>query len=181
VAIPDPDERFVTLAALADWMSSPSLSGSPELNDALAATLANIARKVGPLTAGPHTFRVYPSGRGRLVLPVMDVGSVVVTDPGGHVVEPFDVDLEAGVVTLVSAPAQGRAWSVTVTRPAFEQDVSEAVKIVASHLYGVRRPKDAARQRAGIPVTDDGVPASGFAFPRRAEQLLAPHRLAGFA
>lgn len=178
MAIPETDARFVTLAALSEYLKMPTTGPANDLlNDKLDAALAYVATRVGPLDVAQRTYRAYPTPSGRLCLSADRLAAVVeVRDPDGAVVVPVDVDLEAGIVNVGRVWSRTRAWEVDATREAFAADVSEAVKIIASHLYELHRGRDA---RPGFtPSADDSTPPpSGFAIPRRASELLGPHLL----
>lgn len=178
MAIPNPDGRFVTLAALAAFVKAPTTGVTNALlNDKLDAALAYVATRVGPLDVGQRTYRAYPTPSGRLCLSADRLAAVVeVRDPDGAVVVPLDVDLEAGIVNVGHVWSRARAWEVDATRETFSADVAEAVCIIASHLYDVHRGRDV---RPGFtPSTDDSIPPKfGFAIPRRAAELLGPYLL----
>jgi len=179
------DTRFVTLAALKEWMRLPSSMQEnleAALDECLDAALENVSDKCGPLDTAERTYQVWPSGRS-LVLPDTHLMSVsLITDPDGNV---YDVPARrinnlAGVIEVV---ARGRIvtglWTVTARAREHGASLRLAVKIIASHLYETQRGRAVntateGMMRGATPVGDpSGVP-KGFAIPSRAAELIKP-------
>ncbi|MHB1063534.1 MAG: hypothetical protein ACYC1Z_03410 [Georgenia sp.] len=176
------DTRFVTLAEQKAFqkLAPDSTTEDVHVNEALNAAIENVDSKVYvSLTGGDHVMRVRSSSR-YLVLPTTHLEAVVsVTAPDGSVLATgdLDVDLEAGIVTVPRALAG--TWTVTVTPPAAaEASIRQAVKIIASHLFGVHRGSPAG-PRGGIDAQQIEASLAGFAIPRRAAELLAAYAVGG--
>lgn len=173
-----PVDPPVTVDELAAWMKIPTPVVAPEsdwLQDALDAALEHVEDNAGSVATGAREYLVYPAGA-LLVLPDARLQAVTsVVDPDSNVVTPTATNLLAGIVTLPYSPPDGRRWTVTATSEDTRQSLVEAVKIIASHLYGVHRGQ------AGMPggraystASEDTVQtAAGFAIPRRAAQLMS--------
>lgn len=143
-----------------------------------------VESKVGPLGSDSIELVVHQPGP-VLVLPIKNLTSVVsVVDAQGREVPSDGItpNLRAGLVTIESS---GRApWTVTVAAAERAASVRQAIKIVAAHLWETQRGRAGGGARnsvytaAGDPTNTAPI-AQGFAFPRRAEQLLAPYALLG--
>jgi len=188
--VADVDERFVTLRQLADFMRAPDLASGDDadlLDECLDSALDVVAERVGPLDNDVVTYTVRPRGAS-LVLPDTDLEELIsVTDPSGAAVTVQYPNLAAGVIAL-ERPVPG-PYTVAVRTRAFTASVAPAVKIIASHLFEIHRPRAFARQNrmtgGGVvelsPVADEATVRRGFAIPARAADLLAPFRRpAGF-
>lgn len=170
----------LTLVDLQQHLNMPDLpaDGDPrrgELQRALDTATAEVTRMTGLLDATSATVRV-PSGRGRaLSLPYVRLTSVVVRDPGGWVTAPLFVDLEAGVVGVLSTGLPGTSWSVDCTRDEpWPAALQTAALDWAAHVYDTQRT-------TLNPVADDDVALPSFALPNRVAEFLTPYRLPGIA
>lgn len=179
------DTRFVTLAALKEWMRLPATlpeNLADALDECLNSALENLTDKCGPLDSAERTYQVWPSGRS-LVLPDTHLVSVsTITDPDGNVhdVPARRINRMAGVIEVV---ARGRIvtgeWTVTARTREHGDSLSLATKIIASHLYETQRGRAVnsatdAIMRGSTPAGDpSGVP-KGFAIPSRAAELIRP-------
>lgn len=177
---PESPAPAVTLHEMVTWLRAPSYeTQEPEktmLAEALASAIEHVESKTGPIVSASRTYEVRPS-RDKLVLPDTFLVEVAeVRDPDGRVVEPFDVNLPAGIVELAATPSTRRAWTVVARSRADVSSLKLAVKIIASHLF------DTVRRRPGAagttyPSGEDGAPdGDGFAIPRRAATLIGPYR-----
>jgi hypothetical protein len=182
---PVEDLRPVTLSELAAWMNAPSLATDNDLGEALDSALEWVTEEVGPIESVARQYVVWPSGHS-LVLNDDHLEAVTaIEDPDGTVVEvpAKRINLLAGVIEV---QPRGRLtagpWLVTATTREHGASVRQAVKIIASHLYEVKRGRAAAGSAASYlanaqPV-GDGTLGRGYAIPRRAEHLLAPFQRA---
>ncbi len=180
-------ELLVSVAEVADFLgmipTDPAREGE-KLTEAVEAAHEQVEFKIGPLDTDDIEFVVHQPGPS-LVLPLKHLASVVsVVDADDREISAssFTSNLRAGIVTLDS---YGRApWTVTVTAPARSASVRQAIKIVAAHLWETQRGRGSDTKRnqiytAAADAADGAAPGQGFAFPRRAQQLLAPYMLRG--
>lgn len=171
----------VTVDALAEYMGiTTSDSRYSQLFDVLKTAQERVDVMVGEQSSMVVRV-VQPSGR-NLVLPALRLQSVEsISDPAGTSVGVTDctINLEAGIVVLPSAPVVAGGYTVTYTTRALYA-AAEAVKIIASQLWETRRGRVGARADtfAGGDMVDTRY---GFAIPRRADDLLAPFTVPGFA
>lgn len=177
----------VTLDQMLAWLRAGDLEANDKtlLQEHLNSALGMVAEIVGNLDHTETTVRVYPTASGyiRMPFPIDSTASVTVADPNGTTVTADDVDYEAGVIDLGTAWTTRKAWTVTATPAAPATSVLLAVKIIASHLFDVHRGKSntTAGAQPWMQSADDLVPPSGFAMPRRAQELLAPYARGPFA
>lgn len=150
------------------------------LQEALDVAIEHVEKLCGPVASAERTYQVRPK-RTKLVLPVTMVTTVTeVTDPDGNVIEPEDVDLEAGIITLPTWPVSQKAWTVTATTGDDVKALERAVKIIASHLYADHRGGAGLPGGRAYPTgSEDTVSPMGFSIPRRAAELMAPYLLTG--
>jgi len=169
---------FVELEDLKRYLrrSSATTDDDDDLVEHLQSAIDLVEAELGDvLTASGvgREFAVYADGT-HLILPVTRLVEVTeVVGPDGDVVEPAAVNLLAGVVVLPrSAPG---TYTVTATVRDHSDALRLAVKITAAHLVATA-PRGSAERGAGrftsTPGADEMVP-TGFALPRRAEQLIA--------
>ena len=179
------DSALVTVKQLADFINAPEYAEDTKtepgstLLESLEAAVEWVESQVGPLESVTRDYTVYPDGRA-LVLPDTHLVAITaITDPDGRPVTiPTDVNRLAGVITFPTRLRRGE-WTVTAQSREHGSSVALAVKIIASHLFDVKRGASSDGPRAGIfsPVNGDGPSGTtGFAIPRRAAQLLAPFR-----
>lgn len=178
---PAEDLRPVTLSELAAWMNAPSLATDEALGEALDSALEWVTEEVGPIKSVAREYVVWPSGHSLVLNDDHLVSVTSIEDPDGNAVDvpAKRVNLLAGVIAVQPRGklADG-PWLVTATTREHGASVRLAVKIIASHLYDVKRGRAATGSAAGIlanaqPV-GDGTRGTGYAIPRRAEHLLAP-------
>jgi hypothetical protein len=170
----------LTLDDLRDHLNMPDLPGDGdprrrEMQRALDTATAEIQRMTGLIDAGTVTIRI-PTGRSPLLaLPYVRLTSVVVRGPGGAVVAPQFVDLEAGLVALGYGLPPGSAWSVDCTRDdPWPAALQTAALDWAAHVYDTQRT-------TLNPTTDDDVALPSFALPNRVSEFITPYRLPGMA
>ncbi|MCR6647791.1 MAG: hypothetical protein NVV70_06485 [Cellulomonas sp.] len=179
------DSALVTVKQLADFINAPEYAADVKaepgrtLKESLDATVEWVETQVGPLDSVARDYTVYPDGRA-LVLPDTHLVAVTaIVDPDGHPVTiPTDVNRLAGVITFPGRLRRGE-WTVTAQSREHGSAVSLAVKIIAAHLFDVKRGGNADGPRASIfdPVNGGSTGGkTGFAIPARAAQLLAPFR-----
>jgi len=176
-------EPCVTLAQQAAFQrfpAAPTGQDAIDLQEDLDAAIEQVEVCCGPVAQAERTYTVRPK-RNKLVLPVVMVTAVgTVTSPDGVVVEPYDVDLEAGIIVLPTWPATEKAWTVGASTGNDVKSLVLAVKHIASHLYGIRRGHAALPGGRAYPTVDDAtVTVAGFAIPRRAADLMAPYLRSG--
>lgn len=171
----------VTVTDLAEYMGITSAdSRYGQLADVLNTAQERVDVMVGEQSSAVVRV-VQPSG-GNLVLPAHRLQSVVsISDPAGTPVEVSDcvINLAAGIVVLPSAPAVAGGYTVTY-ETAVLYAAAEAVKIIASQLWETRRGRVGARADA-FAGGDMVETRYGFAIPRRADDLLSPFLVPGFA
>lgn len=180
------DSTLVTVRALADFIDAPGYADDVRtepgrtLKEALDAAVEWVETQIGPLDSAARDYTVYPDGRS-LVLPdthLLEVSAITAPD-GSDVAVPDDVNRLAGVITFPARLRRGE-WTVTATTREHGASVALAVKIIAAHLFDVKRGASSAGPRTDIfnPVGGDTLTggSSGFAIPRRAAQLLAPFK-----
>lgn len=150
------------------------------LQEALDVAVEHVEKLCGPISSADREYKVRPK-RTKLVLPVTMVTKVTeVTDPDGNVVDPDDVDLEAGIITLPHWPASEKAWTVTATTGDDVKSLERAAKIIASHLYEDHRGGGLLPGGRAYPTGgEDTTSSMGFSIPRRAAELMAPYLLTG--
>lgn len=133
---------------------------------------------VGPIVQRTVTERVTTTGSGALVLsrpPVVSISSIASAPSGAPVAGPFDLSSRAGIVygmqsgTYTVTYLAGRVTSASDV----PGDLAMAILIIAKHLYETRRGQSSRPSSLG---ESEPVLPYGFAIPRRAEELLAPHR-----
>lgn len=177
----------VALDELADFLNAEQLKTAgpdrDQLQEVLDAAIEQVEDRVGPLDSAVVQYKVHATGKS-LVLPTTHLSSVTaVTDPDGVAVplEDLDLNLLSGIVTLRTAARSRRgAYTVAATPRGGAASVRLAVKIIASHLWEVKRGSAAGGGRFAQPVADaTPAPGRGFAIPSRAAQLLAPFERAG--
>lgn len=179
----------VDLAGLKRWMrkSASDTSDDADLNEVLAAAQEVVDHRTGGHIDPDTPFRVTPTPRGVLILPVAGIpGILEIRNPRDVVVDHsgFTVDLEAGLIDLgYAAHLTTGAWSVLLDAGEGEPPLDVAVKIIAEHLWGTRRGSGETGARVRAQVRNDDSPAPiGFAVPNRAAELIAPYSMAlGFA
>lgn len=180
------DSTLVTVKDLANFINAPTyvddlkIEPGRTLAESLAAAVEWVETQVGPLDSVTRDYTVYPSGRA-LVLPDTHLVAVTaIADPDGRAVTiPADVNRLAGVITFPGR-LRGGEWTVTATSREHGSAVALAVKIIAAHLFDVKRggSNDGPRAEIFNPVNggQPGGGRTGFAVPSRAVQLLAPFR-----
>lgn len=171
----------LTVPAFAEWLGANA--EDPGVASALMVGINEVEKRCGPILPKTRTLTVYQTGA-HLVLPATRLeGTVVVTTPAGTAVTPSQVDLLAGIVTVVGGHRPG-PWTVTITPtpPADGEtngprDVSlvEAAYVIAGQVFNARRGRRGRPQSSGSEVPD-GTPA-GFAIPARALELMANYRV----
>ncbi len=180
-------QLLVPVSAVADFLrmdaNDPEATGE-KLTEVVESAHEQVEFKVGPLDTDEVELVVHQPGPA-LVLPLKGLSSVVsVVDADGREIAPTAIEpnLRAGIVTLT---VSGRApWTVTVTAPERTSSVRQAIKIVAAHLWETQRGRAGGGSRgvaytAAADAADGAARMQGFAFPRRAQQLLAPYELLG--
>lgn len=183
------DLSLVSVADLAAYMNLSARLTEPglrvKLEECLTVATEQAEQRVGPLDAAGHTYQVWPSGRS-LVLPDTHLQAVTaVLDPHGQpiVVEPEGLNLMAGVLTWHHRLPHG-TYLVTATVREQGASLALAIKIMASHLYDVHRGDlTGLREAVSQPIVDGQPRAAGvgFAWPRRALELLKPFARPGAA
>jgi hypothetical protein len=172
----------LTVADLANYMRAPvpdpGTQAAVDMQRELDTAVQEVTRATGMLDAVTVTVQVaLDRNDSSLRLPYVRLASIgTVTDPGGVVVAPYNVDPLAGIVDLlyVGWSVTLGAWSVVCTGKAWPAALTTAALDWAAHLYDVHRT------RAGA-VDDNDQPPPSFALPNRVEELLRPYRLAGVA
>lgn len=153
--------------------------------DSAEATLANL---VGPLQAVTYTDRVQPAnGRIRTrVAPVVSLTSVTSSEGLVLTLNDLHLDQRAGVVSwnIVGIGFISPYYDVVYSagRATCPEDLKLAVKELIRHLWATQRGGGSVRP--GSQQSDalaNSLPGSAYALPIRVEQLIAPHRQAGFA
>jgi len=172
------DLAFVTPTAFAAWLNQPALKDNADLKEALGAALEWAQDQVGPLDNDRVTYAIYSEGQALIVPDRRLVELVEILGPSGDAVTVAAglVDLVNGVITLRPRRREG-VYAVTVVTREFGYAVALAVKIVASHLYDLKRPAGggSVREQVATPVGDRTV-WRGYAIPSRALELVAPFR-----
>lgn len=171
-------EQLVFLRLSAEGMDADETT---RLQEALDVAIEHVQKMCGPITQAARTYLVRPR-RTKLVLPVTRVTALVeLRDPDGNVVEPYDTDLEAGIITLPVWPATEKAWTVEATTGQDIVSLKRAVKIIASHQYGEHRGGAALPGGRSYPTgsNDEVVSQMGYAIPRRAAELMVPYLRTG--
>lgn len=180
----------VDLPELKRWMrmTAQNTRDDEDLQQVLDAAQEVVDHRTGGHIDPDTPFRVHPTPRGVLILPVAGLpGILEVRNPRGVVVDHtrLDVDLEAGLITLGyhTAGVTPGAWSITLDAGDGKPPLNVAVKIIAEHLWGTRRGSgDTGARLVAQPRSDEAPAPIGFAVPNRAAELIAPYSLAiGFA
>lgn len=180
---PTPPAPPVTLAEQAAFqrLATPAGQDEIDLQESLDVAVEYVEKLCGPIVNAARTYSVRPK-RHNLVLPVTRVTSVTtVTDPDGNVVVPVDVNLPAGIVELPAEPWTSKAWTVVASTGNDIKSLKLAVKIIASHLYGVHRGNGGLPANRTYPSGggEETVNLAGFAIPRRAADLMGPYLRTG--
>lgn len=172
----------ITLPDVKDYLAISSSGNDAELDATIAAAVAAVQHRVGPLTSQARTIRL----RGRtsaLVLPVMGrmvtVGAdthtfgvtvVSITARSGAVVTADWQHLEAGI--LYGSFGEDY-YDVAVTAGWGDPPPPDLVTAVWEQARYLWRPKRGPASRQGVP--DDGSDAL-----RRVDRLVAPYETPGF-
>lgn len=173
----------VSLAQLKTHLNKVDVEGDAGLAAIGAAATRQAEFYCGPIIQRTITERVRSTGTLRLsYTPVVAVTSVLLpdgSDPHPGVV--YDIDLDAGLVTYPLGWLQpGLSFVVTyvagMATSALDvpEDITEAVCIIARHLWATQRGRSLRPESRGGP--DDQAAPAGFAIPNRAVELLAPYR-----
>lgn len=159
---------------------APTTVATDEVAGAVSAAIGIVQRACGAIVATEVRVSAWHDGRrGTIVLHGVPAISDVValeTPDGVDVVDVLAasaVDWEAGIIRLPRADAGGWvAQVVTATTPERTAALKLAVLVIAAHLAAGRLVQVAALATAA---------PSGFAVPRRAEDLMAAWRLPAIA
>lgn len=156
-----------------------SADNDGELQSMLAAAVAAIGERVGPLEPATRTVRVSAAGRSVLLPgPVVSVTSIVDADGNAVAVPDTYLDVAPGLVTMNDGTAfASRFYTVTYVagRDPVPQDLQLAVKELVRHFWltqrgPTRRPGGATSEAAA-----NTVPGAAHMLPFRVAELIKPY------
>lgn len=181
----------VTLADLKEHLKmSPDASDDDgQLQQTLEAATGACEGEVGPILHREVTERVTGTGGALLASRPRLAAVTQVTAVGGATWTTDDLDSDtSGVIRLLSGCFPRGRYDLTYTSGMaadsadIDSDIKLAVLIVAGHMWETQRGRQA---RSGFipgegvtPVDQGALIMAGYSLPRRALELLKPHRLA---
>lgn len=158
-----------------------TIADETELRDTIFSITAPVEDVIGPVHVRATT-EDYPTGV-LLVLrtwPVISLTSLVPVHTDGESYDPDDCDLDTDLAIVRRKDRGGFLGPLRVTyqvgRRVVDPSITEAGKVILRHLWDLQRGRSAARRGLGEDPEDLVPTPSGFLIPRRAMQLLNPHR-----
>jgi hypothetical protein len=177
----------VTVLALPTALAYLGLSGDNADRDAklttmIAAAVAAIGERVGPLEPVETTVRVKPSYV-TLVIPTPAVSITSVTDAVGTVLDVSGLHLEqrAGLITNNDGTSFRSSWYDVVFlrgRETCPDDLVEAVLELVRHMWDTQRGPTRPGAKDSESMSNK-VPGAAYTFPFRVTELLAPYMRPG--
>jgi hypothetical protein len=178
----------VTLADAKQHLNETNTAVDAELQSFISAAEFAVAAKIGPLTVTASTERV----RGGRVLIVSSTPIAVLTSVTPVFGSPLDAsflytDAAAGVISYYASWFPLPYYDVVYTagravNASTFPDIYLGIQELVRHLWMTQRGSagGGARYSGHGTALDTVVPGSGYTFPYRVEQLLAPYLSAGF-